>query len=174
MYVDVDSSNLGFPYFNFLGGYQWKKHPVNLWLLQGGIKYLAIKCFSCLGEKNKNICEWRSQSTWQRSPSKSTAVSKFTIDSSGCKDLLLKVDFGKMGEFASFSPLSVWISVLESSEFVSSLSPWIMAWWCVIVQMLLMINATHGVVSKHLIEILKWWMMVRMTVVVLVITLAYS
>ena len=24
----VDSPNLGFPYFNFLGGYQLKKHPV--------------------------------------------------------------------------------------------------------------------------------------------------
>ena len=30
IYVNVDSPNLGFPYFNFLGGYQWKKkHPVN-------------------------------------------------------------------------------------------------------------------------------------------------
>ena len=27
-YVKVDSPNLGFPYFNFLGGYQLKKHPV--------------------------------------------------------------------------------------------------------------------------------------------------
>ena len=25
----VDSPNLGFPYFNFLGGYQLKKHPVS-------------------------------------------------------------------------------------------------------------------------------------------------
>ena len=28
IYVNVDSPNLGFPYFNFLGGYQLKKHPV--------------------------------------------------------------------------------------------------------------------------------------------------
>ena len=28
IYVAVDSPNLGFPYFNFLGGYQLKKHPV--------------------------------------------------------------------------------------------------------------------------------------------------
>ena len=27
IYVNVDSPNLGFPYFNFLGGYQWKKTP---------------------------------------------------------------------------------------------------------------------------------------------------
>ena len=27
IYVNVDSPNLGFPYFNFLGGYQWKKSP---------------------------------------------------------------------------------------------------------------------------------------------------
>ena len=28
IYVNVDSPNLDFPYFNFLGGYQWKKSPV--------------------------------------------------------------------------------------------------------------------------------------------------
>ena len=28
IYVAVDSPNQGFPYFNFLGGYQLKKHPV--------------------------------------------------------------------------------------------------------------------------------------------------
>ena len=28
IYVNVDSPNLGFPYFNFLGGFQLKKHPV--------------------------------------------------------------------------------------------------------------------------------------------------
>ena len=28
IYVNVDSPNLGFPYFNFLGGAQCKKHPV--------------------------------------------------------------------------------------------------------------------------------------------------
>ena len=28
IYVNVDSPNLGFQYFNFLGGYQLKKHPV--------------------------------------------------------------------------------------------------------------------------------------------------
>ena len=33
IYVKVDSPNLGFPYFNFLGGYQWKKHPVYLLLV---------------------------------------------------------------------------------------------------------------------------------------------
>ena len=27
IYVNVDSPNLGFTYFNFLGGYQWKKSP---------------------------------------------------------------------------------------------------------------------------------------------------
>ena len=27
IYISVDSPNLGFPYFNFLGGYQWKKSP---------------------------------------------------------------------------------------------------------------------------------------------------
>ena len=30
IYVNVDSPNLGLPYFNFLGGYQWKKHPVTI------------------------------------------------------------------------------------------------------------------------------------------------
>ena len=30
IYVNVDSPDPGFPYFNFLGGYQWKKHPVYL------------------------------------------------------------------------------------------------------------------------------------------------
>ena len=25
IYVNEDSPNLGFPYFNFLGGYQWKQ-----------------------------------------------------------------------------------------------------------------------------------------------------
>ena len=30
IYVNVDSPNLGFPYFNFLRGYQRKKHPVLL------------------------------------------------------------------------------------------------------------------------------------------------
>ena len=29
IYVNVDSPILGFPYFNFLGGYQLKKHPVD-------------------------------------------------------------------------------------------------------------------------------------------------
>ena len=28
IYVNVDSPNLGFPYFNFLGGTSEKKHPV--------------------------------------------------------------------------------------------------------------------------------------------------
>ena len=28
IYVNVDTPNLGFPYLNFLGGYQLKKHPV--------------------------------------------------------------------------------------------------------------------------------------------------
>ena len=36
IYVNVDSPirlNLGFPYFDFLGGYQWsKKHPVCMWV----------------------------------------------------------------------------------------------------------------------------------------------
>ena len=27
IYVNVDTPNLGFPYFNFLGGYQWEKTP---------------------------------------------------------------------------------------------------------------------------------------------------
>ena len=27
IYVNIDTPNLGFPYFNFLGGYQLKKHP---------------------------------------------------------------------------------------------------------------------------------------------------
>ena len=30
IYVAVDSPNLGFPYFNFLGGYQLKKTPCML------------------------------------------------------------------------------------------------------------------------------------------------
>ena len=30
IYVNVDSLNLGFPYFNFLGGYQWEKTPCML------------------------------------------------------------------------------------------------------------------------------------------------
>ena len=29
IYVNVDTPNLGFPYFNILGGYQLKKHPVD-------------------------------------------------------------------------------------------------------------------------------------------------
>ena len=28
IYLNVDSPNLGFPYSYFLGGYQWKNHPV--------------------------------------------------------------------------------------------------------------------------------------------------
>ena len=28
IYVRVDSPNLGFPYLYFLGGYQWKNHPL--------------------------------------------------------------------------------------------------------------------------------------------------
>ena len=28
IYVNVDTPNPGFPYFNFLGEDQWKKHPV--------------------------------------------------------------------------------------------------------------------------------------------------
>ena len=28
IYVNVDSPNLGFTYFNFLGGASYKKHPV--------------------------------------------------------------------------------------------------------------------------------------------------
>ena len=28
IYVDIDSPNLGFPYFNFLGGYQWEKNTL--------------------------------------------------------------------------------------------------------------------------------------------------
>ena len=28
IYVNVDSPNLGFPYFNFLGVAQWRKNPV--------------------------------------------------------------------------------------------------------------------------------------------------
>ena len=32
IYVNVDTPNLGFPYFNFLGGYQLKqKHPVSVY-----------------------------------------------------------------------------------------------------------------------------------------------
>ena len=32
IYVNVDSPNPGFPYFNFLRGYQWKKSPsTNIW-----------------------------------------------------------------------------------------------------------------------------------------------
>ena len=39
IYVNVYSPNLGFPYFNFLGGYQWeKKHPVCLGNLKFGAK----------------------------------------------------------------------------------------------------------------------------------------
>ena len=31
IYVNVESPNLGFPYFNFLGGYQLKKHPISIY-----------------------------------------------------------------------------------------------------------------------------------------------
>ena len=31
IYVDVDSPNLGFPYFNFLEGYQLKKNTLYKW-----------------------------------------------------------------------------------------------------------------------------------------------
>ena len=32
IYANVDSPNIGFPYFNFLGGYQWKKIPC-IWII---------------------------------------------------------------------------------------------------------------------------------------------
>ena len=40
IYVAVDSPNLGFPYFNFLGGYQLKKHPLNI-LACDDVKYFV-------------------------------------------------------------------------------------------------------------------------------------
>ena len=30
IYVNIDTPNLGFTYFNFLGGYQWKKSPCRI------------------------------------------------------------------------------------------------------------------------------------------------
>ena len=39
IYVNVDTPNLGFPYFNFLGGYQLEKTPCmirNLWCISMG------------------------------------------------------------------------------------------------------------------------------------------
>ena len=42
IYVNVDTPNLGFPYFNFLGGYQLKKHPVCTRRVNSlGAEYLA-------------------------------------------------------------------------------------------------------------------------------------
>ena len=35
IYVNVDSPNLGFLYFNFLGGYQLKKTPCMLYFAKG-------------------------------------------------------------------------------------------------------------------------------------------
>ena len=69
MYVNVDSPNLGFPYFNFLGGYQWKKHPVNILLLLNGCfdvclqtsrAYLQIATMQSLTHKKEkhNIEFW--------------------------------------------------------------------------------------------------------------------
>ena len=42
IYVTVDSPNLGFPYFNFLGGYQLKKHPVSLFVKSDCEGYLVV------------------------------------------------------------------------------------------------------------------------------------
>ena len=50
IYVNVDSPNLGFTYFNFLGGYQLKKHPVcmrALLLFSCDAIWRALKTFSC-------------------------------------------------------------------------------------------------------------------------------
>ena len=44
IYVNVDSPNLGFPHFNFLGGYQWEKTPCNF-------VYVCVLLFSLLAWK---------------------------------------------------------------------------------------------------------------------------
>ena len=43
IYVNVDSPNLGFPYFNFLGGYQLKKTPCMTWWRFFSSTYEPIK-----------------------------------------------------------------------------------------------------------------------------------
>ena len=46
IYVNVDSPNLGFTYFNFLGGYQFKKTPciiLNDCFQMVGLNHLSIE-----------------------------------------------------------------------------------------------------------------------------------
>ena len=40
----MDTPNLGFPYFNFLGGYQLKKHPVETEALHGASNISCLPC----------------------------------------------------------------------------------------------------------------------------------
>ena len=51
IYVNVDSPNLGFPYFNFVGGYQLKKYPV-FGLVQVGATCLTRLTIIVLGQRN--------------------------------------------------------------------------------------------------------------------------
>ena len=54
IYVNVDSPNLGFPYFNFLGGYQLKKHPVYIEFLLGPMP----QCVTTAPNHNATLCIW--------------------------------------------------------------------------------------------------------------------
>ena len=67
IYVNVDSPKLSFPYFNFLGGYQWKKSPCIIGLMKW-VRALApfmnlvhnIPCFldDCNLLKLKTLSWW--------------------------------------------------------------------------------------------------------------------
>ena len=64
IYVNVDTPYLGFPYFNFLGGYQLKKHPVyqgsTTVTLTPEVFHLQTKFFSVAqydGQAHSNILQ---------------------------------------------------------------------------------------------------------------------
>ena len=47
IYVNVDTPNLGFPYFNFLGGYQLKKTPCT---------YIKLSLLDLIPQTNLKLC----------------------------------------------------------------------------------------------------------------------
>ena len=55
MYVNVDSPNIGFPYFNFVGEAQWKKSPC--------IK--GVKCLIRPEDKLMAICAKKERKIWE-------------------------------------------------------------------------------------------------------------
>ena len=54
IYVNVDSPNLGFPYSNFLRGYQWRNHPVQRYYLIYYVRKGVVE-----GWKSVWIREWQ-------------------------------------------------------------------------------------------------------------------